>query len=80
MINDLLYGILAFTIHGKKIKKSFQNNKFTISAPTWNKEFELPDGSYIRYPISNIQDYFESILKKHGLKPDNPSIKYTYIR
>ena len=75
-MNNLLYGTLAFTVHGKKVKKSYQNNKFTISAPTWNKKFELPDGSY---PISDIQDYFESILKKHGLKPDNPSIRiYVY--
>ena len=26
----------------KNIKKSFRNNKFTISAPKWNEEFELP--------------------------------------
>ena len=30
----------------KNIKKSYKNNKFEISAPTWNEEFELPDGSY----------------------------------
>ena len=30
----------------KNIKKSYKNNKFNISAPTWNEEFELPDGSY----------------------------------
>ena len=45
----------------KNIKKSYKNNKFKISAPTWNEEFELPDGSY---SISDIQDYFEYILKK----------------
>ena len=28
------------------IKKSYKNNKFKILAPTWNEEFELPDGSY----------------------------------
>ena len=44
----------------KNIKKSYKNNKFKISAPTWNEEFELPDGSY---SISDIQDYFEYILK-----------------
>ena len=44
------------------MKKSYNNNKFKISAPTWNNEFELPGGSYL---ISNIQDYFEYILKKH---------------
>ena len=30
----------------KNIKKSYKNNKFKISAPTWNEEFELPDGLY----------------------------------
>ena len=47
----------------KKIKKSYMTNKFKISAPTWNEEFELPDGSY---SVSDIQDCFEYILKKHG--------------
>ena len=30
----------------KNIKKPYKNNKFKISGPTWNEEFELPDGSY----------------------------------
>ena len=38
------------------IKSSYNNNKLKISAPTWNEEFTLPDGSY---SISDIQDYFE---------------------
>ena len=38
------------------IKSSYNNNKFKISAPTWNEEFTLPGGSY---SISDIQDYFE---------------------
>ena len=46
----------------KNIKSSYNNNKFKISAPTWNDEFELPDGSY---SVSDIQDYFEHILKKN---------------
>ena len=50
--------------------KSWYNNKFKISAPTWNDEFELPDGSY---SISDIQDYFEYIFKKHGEDIDKPS-------
>ena len=37
----------------KNIKKSNKNNKFKVSAPTWNGEFELPDGSN---SISDIQD------------------------
>ena len=28
------------------IKSSYNNNKFKISAPTWNKELTLPEGSY----------------------------------
>ena len=56
----------------KNIKKSYKNNKFKISAPTWTEEWEVPDGSY---SVSDIQDYFEYILKKHGEKTDNLSIK-----
>ena len=51
----------------KNIKKSYKNNQFKISTPTWNKEFELPD---VSYSISDIQDYFE-----YGEKTVNPSIK-----
>ena len=56
----------------KNIKSSYNNNKFKISAPTWNDKFELPDGSY---SVSDIQDYFEYIFKKHGENTDNPSIQ-----
>ena len=56
----------------KNIKSSYNNNKFKISAPTWSDEFELPGGSY---SISDIQDYFEYVLKKHSENVDNSSIK-----
>ena len=56
----------------KNVKSSYNNNKFKISAPTWSEEFELPDGSYL---VSDIQDYFEYILKKHSESVDNPSIR-----
>ena len=46
----------------KNIKSEYKNNKFKISAPTWNDTFDLPDGSY---SIDDIQDYFEFIIKKH---------------
>ena len=49
----------------KNIKSSYNNNKFKISAPTWNGKFELPDGSY---SVSDIQDYFEYVLKRDGEK------------
>ena len=54
----------------KNIKSSYKNNKFKISAPTWNDKFELSDGSY---SVSNIEDYFEYIFKKHGKNMDKPS-------
>ena len=53
----------------KNIKSTYNNNKFKISAPTWNDEFELPDGSY------SASDYFECILKKHGEDTHKPSVQ-----
>ena len=38
----------------KNVKSIYNNNKFKISAPTWNGTFGLPDGSY---NISEIQDF-----------------------
>ena len=35
------------------IESSYNNNKLKISAPTWNEEFTLPDGSY-SYQIFKI--------------------------
>ena len=46
----------------KNIISEYSNNKFKISAPTWNDTFDLPDGSLSN---SDIQDYFEFIIKKH---------------
>ena len=46
----------------KNIKSIYNNNKFKISAPTWNDTFDLPDGSY---NIPPIQNYIEYIIKKH---------------
>ena len=56
----------------KNVKSSYNNNKFKISARTWNEELELSDGSY---SVSDIQDYFEYTLKKHSESVDNPSIR-----
>ena len=52
----------------KTIKSEWNNNKFKISAPTWNETFDLPDGLYI---IDDMQDYFEFIIKKHETLTDN---------
>ena len=67
----LLYQILVFINTCKNIKSSCNNNKFKISAPTWNEKFELPDESH---SVPDIQDYFQHIFKKHGENVDNPSI------
>ena len=68
--------IKNLSIHGnytwKNIKKSYKNKKFKISVPTWTEEFELPYGSY---SVSDIQDCFEYIFKKHERVTDNPSIR-----
>ena len=55
----------------KNVKDIYNNNKFKMSAPTWNEEFKLPDGSY---SVSDIQDYFKYIMKKHGEDIDKPSV------
>ena len=54
----------------KNVKSLYNNNRLKISAATWNDKFELPDGSY---SVSDIQYYFEYILKTHGENTDNLS-------
>ena len=53
---------LSFYYTWKNIRKQYKNNKLKIIAPTWNDEFELPDGFY---SVSDIQDYIEYIIKRH---------------
>ena len=48
----------------KNIKSEYNDNKYNISAPTWNDTFDLPDGSY---SIADIQDYLEFITKNTKL-------------
>ena len=55
---DIALSNLSIYYTQRNIKSSYNNNKFRISAPTWNDKFELPDGSY---SVSDIQDYFEYI-------------------
>ena len=49
----LLYQILVF-LYMKNIKRSYNNNKFKISARAWNDKFELPDGSHSVSDISRL--------------------------
>ena len=50
----------------QKYEKSCKNNKFKISASTWDKKFDS---------ISDIQDYFKYIIKKHEAVIDYPPVK-----
>ena len=52
----------------KNIKSTYNKNKFKISALTWNDEFDLLEGSY---SISDVQDNFEFIIKKHETLAEN---------
>ena len=54
----------------KNIKSEYNNNEFKISALI--DTFDLPNASY---SISDIQDYFEFIIKKHETLTENPSIQ-----
>ena len=56
----------------KNVKSEYNNNKFKISAPTWNDTFDLPDGSC---SITDIQDYFEFIIKKYETLTENLPIQ-----
>ena len=72
--NNKNIGLVNLSIYytWKNIKFAHNNNKFKKSAPTWNDVFDLPNGSY---SISDIQDYFKFIIKKHETLTENPPIQ-----
>ena len=72
--NNKNIGLINLSIYytWKNIKSEYNNSKLKISAPTWNDTFDLPDGSY---SISDIQDYFGFITKKHEALAENPPIQ-----
>ena len=55
---------LSIYYTSKNIKSEYNNNKFKISAPTWDETFDLPDGSY---SIADIQDYLNLTSKNMKL-------------
>ena len=69
---NIALGNLSICYKWKNIKSAYNNNKFKISAPTWNDTFDLPDGSY---SIEDIQEYFEFIIKKHETLTGNPPVQ-----
>ena len=68
---NMALGSLSIYYTWKNVKSIYNNNKFKISAPTWNETFDLPDGLY---NISEIQDYIEYIIKKHEAIGENAPI------
>ena len=58
---NIVLANLSIYYSWKNIKSEYSNNKFKLSAPTWNYEFNLPD---VSYSVSDIQDCFEYIFKK----------------
>ena len=60
----------------QNVKTEYKNNKFKISSSTSNETFDLPNGSYT---VSDIQDYFLYIIKKHETitaKENSPILIY----
>ena len=72
--NNKNIGLVNLSIYytWKNIKSAYNNKIFKISAPIWSYEFDLPDGSY---SISDIQDYFEFIIKKHERLAEDPPVQ-----
>ena len=77
--NDKNIGLVKLSIYytWKNIKSVYNNNKFKISAPTWNDEFDLLDGLY---SISDIQDYCEFINKSTKLWLKILPYKFTSVK
>ena len=70
--NRIALSNLSIYYTWKNIKSSYKNSEFKKTAPKWNDKFELSNGSY---SLSDIQDYFEYILKKRRENIDNTLIK-----
>ena len=71
---NMVLANLSFYYIWKNIKSAYNNNKYTMSAPTWNDEFNLPDESY---SILDIQDYFEYVIENQETIADNTPVKFT---
>ena len=70
---DMALANLSIYYTWKNIKPEKNNDKFKISALIWYDTFDLSDGSY---SFADIQDYFESIIKKHDKTfTENPQVQ-----
>ena len=71
--NNKNIGLVNLSTYYTWKKSEYNNNKFKTPARTWDDTFDLPDGSY---SISDIQDYFEFIIKKGKALTENPPIQF----
>ena len=73
---DIRIGEKVIALSNLSIYYTWKNINLTINLKylhqTWNDKFELPDRSY---SVSDIQDYFECVLKKHGEDIDKQSVQ-----
>ena len=69
---NIALGDLSIYYTWKNIKSAYNNNKFKISAPTWNDTFDFPDGCY---SIADIQYSFKFIIKKLETLTENPPVQ-----
>ena len=69
---NIVLGNLSIYYTWTNIKSAYSNNKYKISAPTWNDNLDFPDGSY---SIADIQHYFKFIIKKHEILTENPPVQ-----
>ena len=59
-------------LYSRSSTQNINNRWFRIGKNKYIIKFELPNGSY---SVSNIQEYFEYILKKHGENIDKASVQ-----
>ena len=69
---NIALAILSIYYTWKNIKFAYNNSKFKIFVPTSNDKFDLHGGSY---SVSDIQDYFEYIIKNQENMADNPPVQ-----
>ena len=70
-LKSLLVNLIIY-YKQKNIKSAYNSNRFKVLAPTWNEEFDFPDGSYL---ISDTQDYFQYVIKKDHTIADNSPVQ-----
>ena len=62
-----------YLLQVENIRKQYKSHKLKIMTPTWNDEFEFPDGSC---SVLDIEDYIEYIIKKHEALTTIPPIHF----